>query len=64
MGRIGALPIRKKTRARGKVGENMSKYLITLEIESPTDPSIWNFYDFLNLDEDEDLLNYDVKECE
>ena len=42
----------------------MSKYLITLEIESPTDPSIWNFYDFLNLDEDEDLLNYDVKECE
>lgn len=35
----------------------MSKYLITLEVESDTDPAYWNYDYLLNLDENE---NYQV----
>ena len=32
----------------------MNTYTITFEITTPTDPSEWDWDNFLNLDEDED----------
>jgi hypothetical protein len=40
----------------------MSKYLVTLEITSETNPENWDFDYFVNLSDDEDYIVTSVKE--
>ena len=42
----------------------MSKYLITVEVTSDTNPEHWDFDYFLNLSDDEDYIVTSIKEVE
>jgi len=41
-----------------------SKYLITLEVTTDTNPEHWEFDHFLNLDENEDYVVKSIREVE
>jgi hypothetical protein len=42
----------------------MSKYLITLEVTTDTNPEYWEFDNFINLDEGEDYSVESIKKVE